>query len=125
SLNRKSKIPNRKSLNGRRLKKRALLTSRFAVNELPQPHLEVDERPESLRMILRARLVARDHFAHEHRVEESARRRALAEDVFVNYVPEATAKPRAHGDGEAHLRTPENLFGEHALHRAAQNVFRR
>src|SRR5215510_2638137 len=75
----------------------------FAVDELARPHLEIDQRPEPLGMIARARLMFGDQIADKRRIEDAAIETSRAERVIVNHRAVRPAKPRADRHREPHL----------------------
>ena len=74
-------------------------------------------------MILAARLMSLDQGAHKLFVKEIPAERALTQDILVNHRAIPPAKPRADGNGKAHLTALEYLCGEQLLHALSQNVF--
>src|SRR5262245_13393945 len=87
----------------------------FAVNELARPHLEIDQRPEPLGMIARARLMFGDQGADERRIENAAIPTSRAERVIFNHRAIRPAKPCADWDGEPHLWPRQDRFGQNAF----------
>src|SRR5215475_9664369 len=57
----------------------------FAIDELARPHLKIDQRPESLGMIARARLMFGDQVADKGRIEDAPVSSSRAERVIVNH----------------------------------------
>src|SRR5499426_172502 len=88
----------------------------FAVDELARPHLEIDQRPEPLGMIARARLMFGDQGADERRIEDAAIPTSRAERVIVNHRALRPAKPRADRRREPHLAPRQDRFGQNAFH---------
>src|SRR5438105_6267601 len=93
----------------------------FAVEEDPLPHLEIDQRPETLGVI-RTTLVRRDELPNDCRLEQVARRCALAEHVFVDQPAIRTPQPAPQGNREAHLPPLEDRRWKGATHRLAQDM---
>src|SRR5215475_15050645 len=67
----------------------------FAVNKLAHPHLEIDQRPESLGMIARARLMFGHQVANKRRIEDAALETSRAERVIVERRSVSPAEPCA------------------------------
>src|SRR5262249_18055614 len=75
----------------------------FAVDELARPHLEIDQRPEPLGMIARARLMFGDQVADKRWIEDAALPTSRAERVIFNHRAIRPAKPRADRRRESHF----------------------
>src|SRR5687767_3460496 len=88
-----------------------LVARLFAVDKTAHPHLEVDERPRTFRVVGPARTVFRDETRDLVAVEEPARGGARREHVVVHDVTVRAAEPAPDGDGEAHLRPRQYLLG--------------
>src|SRR5262249_4172065 len=95
----------------------------FAVDELARPHLEIDQRPEPLGMITRARLMFGDQVADKRWIEDAALPTSRAERVIFNHLAIRPAKPRADRRRESHFGSRQDLLGQNAFHGPTQDVF--
>src|SRR5262245_60476997 len=87
----------------------------FAVNKLAQPHLEIDQRPEPLGMIARARLMFGYQVANKRRIEDAALETSRAERVIVERRSVSPAEPCADRGGKTHLAPCQDWFGQQAF----------
>src|SRR5882762_7139891 len=100
----------------RQFKVRTLkLADLFAVEKLSLPNLKINQRPESLCMVL-ALLMSLDQRTHEAGFKNSAAGGAFTEHVFIDHTSKRAAKPRAHRNWKAHLEPGKNRLGQHTLH---------
>src|SRR5262244_4085762 len=84
----------------------------FTVDELARPHLEIDQGPEPLGMIARARLMFGDQVADNRRVEDAALPTSRAERVIFNHRAIRPAKPRADRRWESHFGSRQDRLGQ-------------
>src|SRR5262249_22814556 len=75
---------------------------RLAVNELPHPDFEIDQRPEPVSMV-GAGHVFRDDSLNEVLIEQLPITGATPEDIFVNHPSELSAQPGADRDRKSHF----------------------
>src|SRR5207247_6542246 len=96
----------------------------LTVHESPQPQLEVDQRPKSLRVLDPARDVLADQTSNHLTVEDAPPARPLTENQLRHDAAPPTAKPRPHRNGKPHLGTSEDARGQDAFHAVSQYSFR-
>src|ERR1700681_1032102 len=95
----------------------------LAINELALPHLEINQRPEPLGMIL-PDLVSLYQTANELLIKYATVQRALAQNVLIDYRMISAPKPLTNGHRETHFWPRENRVRQDAFHALAQDVLR-
>src|SRR5689334_14725793 len=96
----------------------------FTVDEAPQPHFQINECPQSFRMIRLTMLVLVDERTHKLWLEKTPLRSTIAEHVFIEHWRVRASEPRADRNRKTHLWPVEDLTRQKPLHALAQNVLR-
>src|SRR5437899_7525528 len=89
-----------------------LFAASCAVNVLPRPELETDERPDALRMVSNTDLVLMQKARDLAAVGPAAFARAGIDQDVPRPADEAVAKPSTQRDAEALLRARQRFFGQ-------------
>src|SRR4051812_19421946 len=99
------------------------LGSRRAVDELPEPELQHDQLPQAVAGIRPAVTVFRPQARHLAVVEDAALTQPSIAEQAVGHRRQWTAQPLADRRLEATLAALQDLAGNAAIERSAQQVF--